>query len=68
MMTKKYTSTVERDRDQNEYKSLVDQRAAESSLYSSLVSQIKSIADSNNLSTIAPKFKVRGFWSIPLRN
>lgn len=65
MMTKKYTSTVERDRDQNEYKSLVDQRAAEASLYSSLVSQIKSIADSNNLSTIAPKFKVRGFWSIP---
>lgn len=65
IMTKKYTSTVERDRDQNEYKSLIDQRAAESSLYSSLVNQIKSIADSNSLSSAAPKFKVRGFWSIP---
>jgi peptidyl-tRNA hydrolase len=65
IMTKKYTSTVEKDRDQNEYKALVDQRNTESSLYASLVSEIKAIADSNNLSTVAPKFKVRGFWSVP---
>lgn len=65
IMTKKYTSTVEKDRDQNEYKALVDQRNTESSLYASLVSEIKSIADSNNLSTVSPKYKVRGFWSIP---
>ncbi len=65
MMTKKYTSAVERDRDQNEYKALVDQRNTESNLYSSQVAEIKAIADSNNLTNVAPKFRVRGFWSIP---
>lgn len=62
---KKYTSTVSKDRDTNELNSLIAQRSAESSLYASIVEQIQSIATSNNLANVAPKFKVRGFWSIP---
>jgi len=63
--TVKYKSTVERDRDTNELSTLAQKRTSESSLYSSVVSEIKSIANSNNLSNIAPKYKLRGFWSIP---
>lgn len=63
--TVKYKSTVERDRDTNELSTLAQKRTSESALYSSVVSEIKSIANSNNLSNVAPKYKLRGFWSIP---
>lgn len=63
--TVKYKSTVERDRDTNELSTLVQKRTTESALYSSVVNEIKSIANSNNLSNVAPKYKLRGFWSIP---
>lgn len=63
--SKKYTSTVSKDRDTNELNSLIAQRAAESEMYSSIVTQIQSIASSNNLANVTPKFKIRGFWSIP---
>jgi hypothetical protein len=63
--TVKYKSTVERDRDSNELNTLAQKRASESTMYSSVVTEIKSIANSNNLSNVAPKYKLRGFWSIP---
>lgn len=63
--TVKYKSTVERDRDTNELNTLSQKRAAESTMYSSVVTEIKSIAGSNNLSNVAPKYRLRGFWSIP---
>jgi len=64
--TQKYTSSVDKDRDTNEYNALVSQRATESNLYASIVTQIQTIAASNNLTNVAPKFSVRGFWSVPL--
>jgi hypothetical protein len=63
--TVKYKSTVERDRDTNELNTLTQKRASESTMYSSVVTEIKSIAGSNNLSNVAPKYRLRGFWSIP---
>ncbi len=63
--TVKYKSTVERDRDSNELNTLAQKRASESTTYSSVVAEIKSIASSNNLSNVAPKYRLRGFWSIP---
>jgi len=63
--TKKFKSTVERDKQKNEYASLVNQRASESKLYSSIVSEIKASADSADLINVSPKFRVRGFWPIP---
>ena len=63
--TKKYTSAVEKDRDRNELNSLLNQRTAESKLYSSLVNEIKSVADTSSISNITPKYRVRGFWTIP---
>lgn len=63
--TKKFKSTVERDKQKNELTSLVSERESESKLYSSVVSEIKSSADSADLANVTPKFRVRGFWSIP---
>lgn len=63
--TVKYKSTVERDRDSNELNSLIQKRNSESSLYSSVVSEISAVANSNNLAKAAPKYRLRGFWSVP---
>lgn len=63
--TVKYKSTVERDRDSNELNALAQKRASESTMYSSVVAEINSIANSNNLSNVAPKYRLRGFWSVP---
>jgi len=62
---KKYKSTIERDKDKNELVSLVNERASESKLYGSIVSQIQSAASDAQLTAIAPKYRIRGFWAIP---
>jgi len=63
--TKKYTSAIEKDRDRNELTSILNQRTAESQMYSSLVNQIKSVADNSSVSNISAKYRVRGFWAMP---
>lgn len=63
--TKKFRSRVERDKQKNELTSLVSQRDSESKLFSSIVSEIKSSAESSDLAKVSPKYRVRGFWSIP---
>jgi hypothetical protein len=63
--TKKFSSSAEKDTHINELSSLISQRESESKLFSSIVTEIKSSAESADLQTVAPKFRVRGFWSIP---
>jgi hypothetical protein len=63
--TKKFASQAESDTHKNELNSLVTQRESESKLFSSVVSEIKSSAESSDLQTVAPKYKVRGFWAVP---
>lgn len=63
--TKKFASQAESDTHKNELGSLVTQRESESKLFSSVVSEIKSSAESADLQTVAPKYKVRGFWAVP---
>ena len=65
MATKKYTSEIEKNKDKNTLSSLVEKRSSEAKLYSSIVNQIKSISADQNITEISPKFRVRGFWSIP---
>ena len=60
--TKTYSSVAEKNKAQNELNKLVSDRESESKLYASLVSQI---VNSGTDSTVAPKYRVRGFWSIP---
>lgn len=63
--TKKYKSIIERDRDRNELKSLIENRSSETKLYSSIVNDIKATSSDANVVKIDPKFRIRGFWSIP---
>lgn len=63
--TKKFKSSAEKDTHTNELNSIIAQRDSESKLFSSIVTEIKSSAESADLQTVSPKFRVRGFWSIP---
>lgn len=63
--TKKFKSNVERDKQANEYSALISQRESEAKLFASIVSEIKASAESSDLSSVTPKFRVRGFWPIP---
>ncbi|MDB9899970.1 hypothetical protein OAC86_00325 [bacterium] len=63
--TKLYASAIQSDSDKNELAGLIDQRSSEASLYSSIVTQIQSLSTDTNIGGVAPKYRVRGFWSIP---
>lgn len=63
--TKKFSSTAEKDIHKNELNSLISQKDSEAKLFSSVVTEIKSSAESSDLQTVDPKYKVRGFWAIP---
>ena len=63
--TKKYTSTVEFDKDKNQLSSLIEERAAETKLYGSIVNQIQNLSTDTNVGNITPKYRVRGFWKVP---
>jgi hypothetical protein len=63
--TKKYASKVEADKDKSQLNSLLATRKAESDAYASIVSEIATLASSNNLTNVSPKYRIRGFWSIP---
>jgi len=63
--TKKYESSIQKDKDKNELNSLITERASETSLYNSIVNQIQALASGTNATTVAPKYRVRGFWEVP---
>ena len=63
--TKKFKSKVERDKQLNEFRALVNEKASEVKLFASIVSEIKAAAESADISSASPKFRVRGFWPIP---
>ena len=63
--TKKYTSQIESDKDRNQLASLVEQRTSETRLYGSIVNQVQSLSSDTNVTNVTPKFRIRGFWSIP---
>jgi len=63
--TKKYTSKIEQNKDKNNLNSLIEKRSAESKLYTSIVNQIQSISTDQNVLEVSPKYRVRGFWTIP---
>jgi len=63
--TKKYESVIQKDVDKNELNSLITERTSETSLYTSIVNQIQSLAAGTNATAISPKYRVRGFWQVP---
>lgn len=65
LATTKFKSDVEKSKFINEISSLTSQRASETKMYSSIVTQIATAASDAKIKQIAPKYRVRGFWSIP---
>jgi hypothetical protein len=65
LATKKFASKVDKDNQHSELSSLVSKRDTESNLFASIVTEIKATAESNQVSAVKPKFRVRGFWSVP---
>ena len=63
--TKKYASKVQKDKDKAELNSLIEERTSEAKLYNSIVTQIQSLSASSNAAKITPKYRIRGFWSVP---
>jgi hypothetical protein len=63
--TKKYESQVQKDKDKSELNSLIEERTSEAKLYNSIVTQIQSLSSSSNAAKITPKYRIRGFWSVP---
>jgi hypothetical protein len=63
--TKKFKSAAEKDTQNSELSALVSKRESSSNLFSSIITDIKSSAESSDLQTVSPKYRVRGFWSVP---
>ena len=65
IQTTNYSTEVERDADKNALQGLITERAAQAKLYASVVNQIDASAQDNSVSSISPKYRVRGFWAMP---
>jgi len=65
MNTKKYTSDSQRATDQSELNDLIQRSSSSSTLLKSAVDEIISLAESDNLEGITPKYRIKGFWPIP---
>lgn len=63
--TKQYNSIIERDKDRAELNSLIEQRSSSSRLFSSIVEEISSKVENEDLLNIKPKYRIRGFIPIP---
>ena len=65
MNTKRYSSQAARETDKSELNELVNRSASSSTLLKSAVDEIISLAESDNLEGITPKYRIKGFWPIP---
>jgi hypothetical protein len=65
IQTTNYSTEVERDADKNALQGLVTERGSTAKLYSSVVTEITASAQDNSVSSISPKYRVRGFWAMP---
>jgi len=65
IQTTNYTTEVERDADKNALQGLITERSSQAKLYSSVVTEISSFASDNSVSSVTPKYRVRGFWALP---
>ena len=65
IQTTNYSTEVERDADRNALQGLITERASQGKLYGSVVTEISAMAADNSVSSIAPKYRVRGFWAMP---
>ena len=63
--TAKFTSDAERNSVKNQLDELIREKTAKSNLYASIVKDLSTIAQNPPSTVDSPKYRVRGFWSIP---
>lgn len=61
-----YVSNTMRDADVSELQSKINEYDSIVKTYSSKVNTITSLSDSSSLTSVSPKYRVRGFWEMPL--
>lgn len=65
IQTTNYATNVERDADKNALQGLITDRSTQAELYASVVKEIDASSKDNSVASIAPKYRVRGFWPMP---
>lgn len=65
IQTTNYATEVERDADKNELQGLITDRSTQAELYASVVKEIAAKGSDNSVSSILPKYRVRGFFPMP---
>ena len=65
VQTTNYATEVERDADKNALQGLITERSSQAELYASVVKEIDAKSKDNSVSSITPKYRVRGFWAMP---
>ena len=65
IQTTNYTTEVERDADKNALQGLITERSSQAKLFSSVVTEIDASSQDNSVSSVTPKYRVRGFWAMP---
>ena len=66
IQTTKYASQQLKDTDQNQLSTLINQRDSQSSLFSSVIDDINAIGVSNSVDQLTPKYRIRGFFPMPI--
>jgi hypothetical protein len=64
--TSKFNSDAERNAVKNQLDELIREKSARSNLYASLVKDLSTVAQNPPSTIDSPKYRVRGFWQIPL--
>lgn len=65
IQTINYSTNVERDADKNALQGLITDRSSQTELYTSVVKEIDAKSRDNSVTSISPKYRARGFWSMP---
>ncbi len=66
IQTTKYSSQQLKQTDENQLSTLINQRDSLSSLFSSVIDDINAIGVSNTVDQLTPKYRIRGFFPMPL--
>ena len=65
IQTTKYSSQKLEDSDRNELSRLINERGSQSSLFASIINDINTIATSESVEDLNPKYRLRGFFPFP---
>lgn len=66
LQTTRYTTKQLEDTDRNELSKLILEKNSQSSLFASIIDDINKIGTSNTVEDLTPKYRVRGFFPMPL--